>query len=820
MTLPAALDEMVDGRGRVRPHWRDLLGTYGGMGAAGLADRTRRLDRAFEEEGVTSLLPGRRPRAWRCDPVPLPLPAAEFAALEAGLAQRARLLERVLGDIYGAQGLLAAGVLPPALVFANPGFLRPCRDPSRAGSHLDFYAADLIRGPDGGWRVLADRTASPAGLGYARENRRQLARVMPEAFAGFQIRQHQPFFDIWQDSLLRLAPPADRPAGIALLTQGIGGPHWFEHVVLARALSCALVEGDDLTIRDGAVFLKTLRGLRPIDVLLRRVDGRLVDSLELEAAGSLGVPGLLDAGRHGRVRITNAPGTGAVEAPALAAWLPALCLRLLGETLMLPSVPTMWLGERRARTLVQADPARWLIRPATDGRAPATALGSAGPDASAALLAEIDTRPWAYAATAALSPSVAPSVGPDGLVPRPVVLRLFLAFDGTAWRAFEGGLARVIEPDEGLAGALPFGGLSKDVWVLGEHGERLIGPPLAAVPPLPIRRTPGDLPSRVADDFFWFGRYVERLEGAARLIRAALHRLDRGALLLPRELAELQVLADCLADCDVIPEEAARVSPSTGPLAEALLASVGEGGEVAMQLARLARFIETVRDRLTGEMYAGFSQALRQARRDAGRATAIDALIHAMTTIVRMAAEIAGVAAETMVRGGGWLFLELGRRIERSRIITAEIARAMALPGARIEAGLRLSLELRDCAITYHARYHTVLQPAPVLDLVLADRGNPRGLAFQLAAIGVLLDEMGGPSEAAALLRDAEALVDRVARADDQAGEAALLPDALAAIRDGVGALSDRIARRYFALLPTAQTVGARVDSGALHGAA
>lgn len=817
--LPDAYDEMVDGARRVRPQWRGLLSTFGGLGREGVAERVRRLDRAFEDEGVNTLLPGATPKAWRCDPVPLPLSAGEFAALEAGLAQRARLLDLVLADMYGPQSLLSSGALPPAIVYSNPAFLRACRSSGDGGGRmLDFYAADLIRGADGAWRVLADRTASPAGIGYAGENRRLLARVVPEAFRGAQIRQFHPFFDAWRDALQRLAPAraAQRPSGpgIALLTEGIASPQWFEHMFLSRALSCALVEGGDLTVRDGGVFLKTLRGLQPVDVLLRRVDGRLIDSLELEARGSLGVPGLLDVARAGAVRITNDPGSGAVEAPALAAWLPALALRLLGEQLALASVPTMWLGESRARGLVEADPGKWLIRSATDGRAPGSVLASLPTRKREGILDEIAAAPWAFAATAALPPSVAPCAGPGGLEPRPVVLRMFLIFDGASWRALEGGLARVVEQPGDLAGALPFHGLSKDVWVMGEEDYWVAGPRAVAVAPLPIRRTAGELPSRVADNFFWLGRYVERLEGSARLIRAAIHRLDRGDL-LPHELTELQVLADCVAEAGLIPAEAVRVSPSVMPLVTALQMSVREGGPIGKQLARVGRLTEMVRDRLTGEMYTAFTHALRQASQESARGgRSMEQLAETMTRIVRFCAELAGVAAENMVRGGGWLFMELGRRIERARMVSAEMAQAMDLPATRIESGLLLSLDLRDSAITYRTRYLTVLQPAPVLDLVLADPGNPRGLAFQLSAIRALLDDVAGRTDgslaaaAALLLAETEALVERVAGSKDQAGEAALLSIPLREIEAGIAALSDRITRRYFALLPAVRTVG------------
>src|SRR5271166_1953121 len=421
VTLPVGLDEMVDGRGGLRPHWRGLLGAFSALGEGGLQEAARRVDRAFEDEGVASILPGVERLAWRCDPIPLPLIANEFQALATGLAQRATLLAALLADLYGGQSLLSDGVLPPALVYPNPGFLRACR--ANAGGpawpqRMEFYAADLIRGPDGRWMVLADRTAGAAGIAIARENRRVLSRVLPETFRGTQVRTLRPFFDAWQDALQRLAPGRANPS-IALLTPGTGSPHWFEHMFLSRELSCALVEGGDLTVRDGMVFLKTLKGLQQVDVLLRRLDARMIDPLELDAGSLLGAPGLMDAARGGALRVTNDPGSGLVEAPAFAAWLPSLCLRVLGERLLLPSLPTMWLGDSRARDLVRQDPTRWLIRSATDGNTPAAVLSDLGEPERADLLARIEANGWDHAASAAIAPSVAPSAGEAGMMPKP-----------------------------------------------------------------------------------------------------------------------------------------------------------------------------------------------------------------------------------------------------------------------------------------------------------------------------------------------------------------------------------------------------------------
>ncbi len=832
LTNSAARDEMVDGRRGLRPHWRGLLGALTALGEGGLAARAYRLNRAFEEEGVTSVLPGASAaHLWRCDPIPLPIPAAEFAELETGLAQRAALLEAILGDLYGPQTLLTEGALPPALVYPNPGFLRSSCG-AHAGPRLQLYAADLVRGPDGAWRVLADHTAGADGLGYARENRRLLARVVPEAFRTLQMRSLRPFFDMWQDALQRLAPAGKSNPAVALLTPGTAHPHWFEHMYLSRELSCALVEPGDLTVRGGALFLKTLKGLQQVDVLVRRLDGRLIDPLECESGSLIGMPGLLDAMRGGAVRVVNDPGAGVVEAPALATFLPRLCLRLLDQRLQIASVPTMWLGEERARKILRDAPERWMLRPALDGTEHATGTdGLDGPEI-AAFLARIERRPWEWAARGPIPHSVAPCLGENGMTPKPVVLRMFLVFDGQAWRTMPGGLARVVEPADLRAGQMPRGGITKDVWVLTDERADIVGPRAVVLPPLRLRRTSGDLPSRIADDLFWLGRYVEQIERAARLVRAAVTRLARGTAMLPTELVELQALASCLGEAEMISEEEAR-RPTPTTLSGALLLAARETGALGRKFARIARLTDAVRDRLTGDMYATFTQTLRGARADTFAAARspdgrdLDELAHAMVSIMRFSNAVAGVAAENMVRGGGWLFLELGRRIERAQAVATEVGFALDQPPSRIEVALQLVLELCDSNITYRSRYLNVLQAAPVLDLVLADQGNPRGLAFQLAQMHTLLDELTGeaPREllagtAAGLLVEIEALVDGVLAAPNQPVAASALPERLHEVARGVEALSDRINRRYFALLPAAQAVGVSADPRELRGAA
>jgi uncharacterized circularly permuted ATP-grasp superfamily protein/uncharacterized alpha-E superfamily protein len=824
------LDEMADGSGHAKPHWRSLLSTMFALGHETLAQRANLLDQAFAEEGITAILPGERAVNWRCDPIPLPMSAGEFSALEAGLAQRAQLMELILADLYGPQTLLADQLIPPALVYGNPAFLRPCRtvDGRRRDRYLSFYAADMLRGPDGAWRVLADRTGQAQGIAYALENRRIMARVVPELFRSQRVQPLRQYLEITSDALQALAP--DDGAGVALLSGGHSDPLWFEHVLLSRELSIGLVEGGDLTLRNGQVFLKTLRGLQRIGVLLRRMEGRRVDSLELASGG--GVPGLLDAIRSGSVRMVNDPGSALAEAPALAAFLPVLARRLLGEDLQLASQATLWLGEGAVVRTVLRDLEGWLVRPATDGDAPPVVPMMLSTAARAELAARMEADPTAFAASVAPTPSVAPCAGQRGLEAKPIALRMFMTFDGTRWRAFPGGLARALSEEDALAGRLPRNALSKDVWVMEDETSTVQGALALFTPTLAIRRTSGDLPSRVADNFYWLGRYLERLEEAARLQRAVIARILRPSP-TAREIAEMQILVASLTSVKMMDAEDAS-GLGTGMLAGAVMRAFRQNGGMRRVLAHVARQVEQLRDRLTGEMHTVLTRSLRILGDNMRRlppdsnVRSLECASNLTTEVLEFAATVAGLAAENMVRGGGRLFLDFGRRMERAQSIAAELAQVLDQPGAltqpgRVEAGLRLALELRDSVITYRTRYLAVLQPAPALDLILADEGNPRGLAFQLTSARDLLREIAEDGDSLLLsmeplLRETGDIVQDVLHAPDQMAAAARLPPRLKKLEQAISAVADRVSRRYFTLLPVARNLG--MESELLRGAA
>ncbi len=795
-----AWDEMVNGHGGVRPQWRPVLGIVHGLQQPGLAERARRLANAADASETG--------RSWRCDPIPLPLTAPEFALLEAGLCQRARLLEAILADVYGEQATLASGKLPPAAVFANPNFLRACRTgtPS-AGPFLQAYAADLVRGPDGQWRVLADRTRGAFGVGYARECRRLLALTMPELFRSNEVRPLQPFFEAWQQALVRAAGPrGERPAMIAMLTEGAGDPHWPEHAALSRELGCALVEARDLMVQDGVLYLEGLSGLQRIDLLFRRMCANRLDPLQCPGAAPDGVIGLFEAARQGAVRILNHPGAALVEMPVLAAFMPALCRSLLGEPLLLATLPSMWMADEAAKRIVAAGFRRWAIRPAFDGAAPPLPLAGLEREQRAEIEEAIAASPWNYVGCTTVTPSAAPCHGQEGLVAQPIVLRLFLMHDGLAWRMLPGGIARVLPVGANVGEALPPDGLFKDVWVVTEPGGAAIAAKPAPRARIALRRSGPDIPSRVARDAFSLGRVVERLEGQARLCRAGLRRSTTGTA-LPHELAERTVLAACLSRAGI-------ADTGSGTALEATIQdALAPGGGIAHGLDEAALLTSGLRDRFTDEGYAALMQAIRSVRREA-RAFSADRLLEAMSGLERVAITEAGIAADGLLHKGARLFLELGGRLERAAMTTTTLAAVLDQKLDRMESALGLALELCDCSLAYRNRYFAALQPAPVLDIILADLAVPSGLAHQYARAASLLHVAGhsGLAQRAQELQErAAALVDQVNLAYDPALVASFLPTLLLGIAASTSDLFDRIGRRFFPSMPAIRETGLEI---------
>ena len=740
--LPGSRDELADG-GDHRPHWRPF---WDGVRRMGLRELTRRWDEAkqvIRENGVTYNVygdPHGMDRPWQLDPVPLLIDEPDARFLEAGLTQRARLLDALLADLYGPQRSLRDGLFPPELVFGHAGFLRPCHGVKVPfDRYLHLYAADVGRGADGAFRVLGDRTQAPSGAGYALENRIVMSRMLPEVFDACRVQRLALFFRTLRDTIRSLAPRNRDNPRIVLLTPGPYNETYFEHAYLARYLGYTLAEGGDLTVRDGRVYLKLLGGLQPVDVILRRLDDDFCDPLELRGDSFLGVPGLVEAVRAGNVAVANALGSGLTESPAVLPYLPRLCRYLLGEDLKIPSVETWWCGDAAARGHVLANIGGMVIKPTAAAHRFAPIFGSRlSATERSDLAARITAAPARFVAQEQLALSTVPVLNGEHLEPRHVVLRTYLAACGDTFVGMPGGLTRVTATADTLVVSMQLGGGSKDTWVLSSEPVNpftLLG---HATRPVELSRGGSDLPSRAADNLFWLGRYAERADGLVRMLRGVLVRLTEksGVADVPELTALVRVLG---AKPGADPEKLARRVLFDATSADSLTSTL----KVLQRIARL------VRDRISNDMWRvlthlRFPEPSHDGYGLPGPGTWSD-LLDELDRLVGSLAAFGGLTADSMTRGQGWRFLDMGRRMERALHMIRLVRGTLVSVAANEAPVLEAVLEIADSSITYRRRYLSSVQVTPALDLLLADEMNPRSLAFQLADLTSHVDQLPRP---------------------------------------------------------------------------
>lgn len=800
--------ELLDGSGAVRPHWQRLFDQLQRSTPAQLVQRQALLARQIQENGVTYNVyadPKGADRPWELDLLPHVIAADEWQQLSAGIAQRARLLNAVLADLYGPQRLISEGLLPAELVFGHNNFLWPCQGivpPENAFLHL--FAVDLARTPDGRWWVTADRTQAPSGAGYALENRTIVSRAFPELYRDLKVQHLAGFFRTLQETLARQAPCDDDAPLVVLLTPGRFNESYFEHLYLARQLGYPLVEGGDLTVRDATVYLKTLSGLRRVHAIMRRLDDDFCDPLELRTDSALGVPGLLEAVRQGRVLVANALGSGVLESPGLLGFLPKINQYLFGEDLLLPSIATWWCGEAPVLAQALEKLPELLIKPAFPSQSFAPVFGRDLSEKQRQALAErMQARPYAYVAQELAQLSHAPIWQAENgqLQPRAIGMRMYAVASGDGYRVLPGGLTRVAADADAEVVSMQRGGASKDTWVLGDRppsGEQWKTQRNVGVHDL-VRRDPY-LPSRVVENLFWFGRYCERCDDSARLLRIMLARYVDGD-----DPQALQAAVDLGERLTLLPDE--------GELPERLLAALlGEDWSFSLRsnLQRLQWAASQVRGKLSRENWQALVELQREAMELDTDEPDFGELLDFLNRLVMSLAALSGFALDDMTRDEGWRFLMIGRRIERLQFLSSSLAAFLRGAGAFDQAGLEWLLELGNSSITYRSRYLAVAQLIPVLDLLLLDEQNPHAVLFQLKLVTRTLkrlnDDFGVPRETGL-----PQLVERLARFDlgclenplfgESSVRAALtgLADLLQEIAEASGQVSDRLALRHFA---------------------
>ena len=858
-------DECMAPDGTVRPGWQSIVDGLGHLEPGALTKISTDVARLLEDDGVTyfpptaasiaeaptASVPAGRDRSgrnqtglaealpWQLDPVPFVLDAREWNHLEVGLVQRAELLDAVLADVYGPQRMLASGDLPAAAIFGHDEFLRPLVTGERSASPLFMVANDLGRDDTGAWTVLADRTQAPSGAGYAMQNRRVVSRVMPDLYREARLFRLTPFFHAMRIALLEAAPRAVEDPRVVVLTPGTHSETAFDQAFLASLLGFPLVEGNDLTVRDGRVWMRSVDRLEQVDVILRRVDAGWSDPLELRAGSRLGVAGLTEAVRRGTVTVVNGLGSGVLENPAVLPRLPRLCQTLLGEPLRTTSVQTWWCGEPAGLSHVRAHLDQLVIRPICrgDGR---SVLGSSLDQAGRAeLMARISARPYRFVGQEVLPLSSAPSAGAGSLVARQSVMRTFAIRQASSYRVMTGGLATVVDepPYLGATASHPshpsrFSHLSrvtsgeprvrltKDIWVLSHDGGPTVSTDIAPVLPASVPRTAGSGQSvmvpRVLDDLFWFGRYAERAEDLVRLVLAVRQVAVETDLDLSEDAA-LPILLQAITHTSgtypgfVGPGLGDRGAPDPMHELRSIMLDASRRGSVARCMAGLTHAAQGVRDQLSNDVWmvlAGMERsmvALRAARLDQG-----NQLADTSERVLSGLLALTGITAENMVRDAGWYLLDIGRGLERAQQVLGLLRYTLVAERAEDHEAMVMEAALvaAESIVTFRRRQSEVVRRSAVVDLLIRDAHNPRSVAYQLHRINANLRALPGFVETTRPVRVLTDLLARLADADldavcdapaDQTGLRRELDEYLKSLRGQVRLLADAIDEQYLA---------------------
>jgi uncharacterized circularly permuted ATP-grasp superfamily protein/uncharacterized alpha-E superfamily protein len=804
-----AWDELREADGALRPAWQRFAQLVA-EDAAGLDRRVLEVGQQLRRDGVTHNVfsaEGVAVRPWSLELLPALIEPADWARLEAGVLQRAALLEAMLADLYGPRRLLHQGLMPPALLLRHPGYLRAMHGVAPAGGQrLHIVAFDVARGPEGGWWIVAQRTQGPSGLGYVMHNRLVITRQFPDAFRELRVQHIASSYRRLIDALDQRA--RDIAGGhaprIVLLTPGPYSETYFEQAYLARYLGLPLVEGGDLTVRADRLFLKTVEGLEPVHGVLRRVDDDFCDPLELRADSALGVPGLLRAARAGRVVLANALGSAFLESPALQGFLPGIAQRLLDQDLLLPAVPTWWCGETAA----------WDdVRDQLSGKVLRTTFPEGGRTSQVRDAPKVDVAadPDAWTVQDRLTFSQTPIWLHGRALPKRAMLRVYAIADAAGrWHVLPGGMTRVAQrADASLS--MQRGGSSLDTWVMtaGPVDVYSMLPARLEVDDILGRRRP--VTSRTGENLFWLGRYTERTEQLVRLARVTLELIDADT---DADAPVLQALSALAVRKGLAPLGVPTLVQSPAVFERAVLAAVGDAAgawSVAFNLQSLANASMALRERLSSEQWGLIRKmgedfaATIAVRPTAGALPTLSQVLPALDRLALQLAAVTGAQTDRMTRDHGWRLLTVGRLLDRLIGVTArfeEFLEARALGSA---AGIDLLLELFDSAITFRARYQRHEDLLALADLLVLDNTNPRAYAGVLRRLRTELRKLPGGDEAIAPLLallppDGAGLALEDLRDHSDAQIAERLLRLSRELGDAGMKLADAIGERYFAL--------------------
>ena len=743
--IAGRFDELVDTDGTVRPQWESMVRTWSTLGAGEIVRRQMVAERLLVAEGAGHVFhdDSEIGMPWGLDPVPYVIGSDQWRGIERGLSQRSRVLDAVLDDLYGARRLLLDGVIPTAAVMGSRAYQLAAVGVAVRRPRLMLCAADLVRDSSGRWLVLRDHTDAPTGCGYALMNRTVLSRLYPESFRHLGVSPLSGWFADLRTALSAVAPESVTGPRAILLGPDPQRPGFVEASYLAAHLGYHLASSGDLIARGGRVWLRTLGGLEQIDVVFRRLADTGSDPLELGPSGAGGVTGLLQAVREGHVGVANSLGSGLADRLWLQPFLADAARHLLGETLELASIDTWWCGDRDRLAAVRAAPEAYVFHD-TD---PVSPVASVFGDH----LSDSETMDWLDRMTAAphryvVQPKIefaSTPVAVDGeLRSGTASIRVQTVRLGDDSIVLPGGHGRHVAPGQLVINSSDAFG--KDVWVLTDPAVQRVAAgstSLARRARLPQIDLRDSLPTRSAEALFWLGRNAERAEAATRTARLVIARAGSDpALLTSPWLARAIAAVRAVSGGQPIDETVSPSTDDTDTLTGEVAAALGDrSGAVANSLRHLAANAGGVREFLSTATWRVLNELDNERMLLSVTTDRSDPFLvtECLDRIMVELAALAGLVMESMVRGPGWRFLDLGRRLERAVLLLGMIEATLTdAPADDVAQPVYdLVLGASESLVAYRRRYRSDVRIAAIEDLLVHDDTNPRSLAFQLDRI-------------------------------------------------------------------------------------
>lgn len=835
----SSYDEVLDSEGRVKPHWNSLFEILEKIGVNELATRGEEIARKLRENGVTYNVydsSGGLNRQWLLDPIPFLITQTEWNDIEKGLIQRATVLDLMLKDLYGPRNLVKDRIIPPELVYGNTGFFRQCCDIKfKSKQQLLIYAADMARGPDGRMWVLDNRTQAPSGSGYALENRSVLSRILPELAQEMYVNRLSPYFFNLQKSIFKLSANQKDEPYVVYLTPGPHNETYFEHSYLASYLGCALVQGDDLLVRDGFVWLKSIEGLQRVDIIIRRVDDEFIDPLEFRVDSKLGIPGLLQVIRNGNVSVINPPGTSLVENNALMAFINNASKYLIGQDLILPSVATWWCGQAKELDFVLNNLEKLIIKKANRKQKYRSVFGRLlSINEREELKLKIRQSPHEFVAQEEVSLSTVPSFTGAGIEPRFAALRSFLVSDGDGYYVMKGGLTRSSAEKDKFVISGQYGGVSKDTWIVSDKPEDNQDKVVVNNDLLQKRNTV--LPSRSAENLYWTGRYAERSLIVSRVINNLINSLNVQHNFggLPKE-DHIEVLLKSLTHLTLtypgFLEEKNCIDKKTRyKELSGLINQIARSGSVVFNVDCFLRAVISVRERWTigtWRIIDLIENVQTKLKAQKGNIADEQKLLEKLNTRLFT---FYGIVNETMTRDNGMLLFEAGKLVERSLALVSQIRSCACFKydeGVEHEI-LESVLYNNHSLISYRSKYKSQVKIESFLDMIIFESKLPHSLVNLLDRLSECLNSLPQNSlsnrlndaqkailEAVALTKLAD--VSELSAHDHKSREREALENLLAKVCDNIIEVSASISIMYFSHAKSMNSLSGNSDENPLN---